>query len=141
MTSSELATQINADIFHGYRDVLSLYPENRILVSSKFITYCMSSRDVAKLSGVCLADILNPFNRRMPHMTYNNYSALDSSFIPYPDLVYKQEYIPSVSKTYILSTLSDIGREETSVEEVKSRVGDWVVNQVFPLYLESLFGL
>lgn len=141
MTFSDLATLINTDIYHGHRTVLSLYPENRILVSSKFIMYCMSSRDVAKLSGVCLADILDPLNMRMPHMTYNNYSALDSSFIPYPDLVYKLEYIPSVGRTYILSTLSDIGREETSVEEVKSRVGDWIVNQVFPLYLENLFGL
>lgn len=126
----------------------------RLYLCPRVVYLCLGREGVSKLYegwGIKLNLILHSNNNMKVGLAYVNYCGAmrdsityeDSrrykmdrpTFIPYPNLVYRKGYHEN------LATLSDICREEKSVEEVKERVRNWIFDTVVPLYLESLFRL
>jgi hypothetical protein len=142
--NSKVAAKINS-LVNRNRGIKRVH--SRIWVDEEFVLWCLGIREYNYLNelGVTIRDILDPRLSRLPVINYNNYGLTvfhEHNFTPYPDLFYESqtrrfhnEYTPPGH----LSTLSDIGRVESSVEEVRERVCRWVIDDVLSLYLEELF--
>jgi hypothetical protein len=97
----------------------------KILVNIFFLENCLD-RDLLAY-GINLGDLVT-VSPDLPSLEFRNYDI----FFPDIDLF-------DSSRSLLLTKLRDLGMKETSVEEVKERVNNWIFNKVVPIYLEKLF--
>lgn len=137
----ELAVEVNLLVNKSRGEKRAHY---RIWVDRIFVIFCLGGEDYEYLGrlGITVEDLLGTLNPKLPAIDYNNYGLSgyhEHNFTPYPDLIYQYDWPHFRNGPRLLSVLSDIGREETSVQEIKERVSNWIRESVAPLYLESLF--